>query len=165
MTPLRDDELREMLRRWEASPVPASLEARVFGNQRRVRAGWLWGAVRVPVPALVLAAAALVGLATAEVHRQREMRLPQGMVDGNLIRAPGLEGVVKLRIHIDSDGRVTGTTALRGDPRLVPAAIDAAKQRVYRPALLNGNPIAVDTQVEVSFRVDVNVVTKRGDGQ
>src|ERR1035438_3505148 len=129
MTPLRDDELSEILRRWEATAVPASLEARVFGSAQRARGEWLRRSVRIPIPALLLAASAVLGLAAADVHWYRELRVPEGSVDRNLVRAPGLEGVVTLRIHIDPNGRVTQTTALSGDARLVPAAIDAVKHR------------------------------------
>jgi protein TonB len=36
---------------------------------------------------------------------------------------------------------------------LAPAAIDAVKQWQYKPYLLNGKPIEVDTQITVNFRL------------
>jgi len=34
---------------------------------------------------------------------------------------------------------------------LIPAAIDAVKQWKYKPYLLNGDPVEVDTQITVNF--------------
>ena len=40
---------------------------------------------------------------------------------------------------------------ISGHAMLAPAAIEAVKQWKYRPYLLNGNPVEVDTQVQVNF--------------
>jgi hypothetical protein len=46
MEPNEDSELRDLLKEWQAPPVPASLEKRLFGAPRR----WWWASVRVPLP-------------------------------------------------------------------------------------------------------------------
>jgi protein TonB len=38
-----------------------------------------------------------------------------------------------------------------GHPLLVPAAQDAVRQWVYRPTLMNGEPVEVVTQIDVNF--------------
>jgi protein TonB len=38
-----------------------------------------------------------------------------------------------------------------GHPLLVPAAMEAVKQWVYQPTLLNGEPVEVVTQIDVNF--------------
>ena len=38
-----------------------------------------------------------------------------------------------------------------GHPLLVPAATDAVKQWVYKPTLLNGDPVDVLTTIDVNF--------------
>ena len=38
-----------------------------------------------------------------------------------------------------------------GHPLLVPAALEAVKQWVYQPTLLNGEPVEVVTQIDVNF--------------
>jgi periplasmic protein TonB len=43
---------------------------------------------------------------------------------------------------------------INGDPLLVSAAIDAVKQWRYKPTLLNGKPVEVDTVVTVTFRLN-----------
>ena len=52
---------------------------------------------------------------------------------------------------IGKDGRVQNMTLVSGDPVLAQAAKDAVQQWVYRPTLLNGNPVEVVTTVDVNF--------------
>jgi TonB family protein len=94
------------------------------------------------------------------------LSVPQRAGDHNLLTSPepvypgdaragALEGVVRLQVRIGTDGRISDTTVLSGNPTLTTAAIEAVKKRVYRPTLLNGMPIAVITQVDVTFRMEV----------
>jgi TonB family protein len=62
-----------------------------------------------------------------------------------------IQGTVQLTVRIGPDGAVHEITPISGDPLLVQAAIDAVKQWVYQPTLLNGNPVAVLTEVDVNF--------------
>ena len=52
---------------------------------------------------------------------------------------------------IGRDGRVKEVSLLDGEPALAQAAIDAVRQWVYRPTLLNGEPVEVRTTVDVDF--------------
>jgi TonB family protein len=62
-----------------------------------------------------------------------------------------IQGVVVLRAVIDKEGNVANVQLITGPQELAPAAIEAVKQWKYRPYLLNGTPIEVDTQVQVNF--------------
>jgi len=62
-----------------------------------------------------------------------------------------IQGVVILRATIDKQGNVASLQLISGHPLLAPAAIEAVKQWKYRPYLLNGTPVEVDTQVQVNF--------------
>jgi len=42
-----------------------------------------------------------------------------------------------------------------GHPILVPAALDAVKQWHYRPYLLNGEPVEVETNITVTFQIAI----------
>jgi TonB family protein len=64
-----------------------------------------------------------------------------------------IEGKVVLRIVIDKNGDVQGLTLVSGHPMLAPAAIEAVKQWKYKPYLLNGQPMAMETQDVVVFRL------------
>jgi protein TonB len=62
-----------------------------------------------------------------------------------------IQGRVVLKVVISKTGDVVSLALVSGDPLLAPAAIDAVKQWKYKPYLLNGNPVEVDTQVTVNF--------------
>jgi TonB family protein len=62
-----------------------------------------------------------------------------------------IQGVVLLKVIIDKEGNVDNTQLISGHPLLAPAAIEAVKQWKYKPYLLNGNPIEVESQVTVNF--------------
>jgi protein TonB len=58
---------------------------------------------------------------------------------------------VQLSVRIGADGAVQDVQLISGHPLLVQAAMDAVKQWVYQPTLLNGNPVDVITEVDVNF--------------
>jgi TonB family protein len=62
-----------------------------------------------------------------------------------------IQGVVKLYAIIGKDGTVQNLTVISGDPLLVPSALEAVRQWVYEPTLLNGNPVEVDTEIDVNY--------------
>jgi protein TonB len=62
-----------------------------------------------------------------------------------------IQGVVLLQATIDKEGNVASLQLITGHPLLAPAAIEAVKQWKYRPYLLNGNPLEVNTQIQVNF--------------
>ena len=65
-----------------------------------------------------------------------------------------IQGTVKLHIVIGTDGKVTEADAISGDPLLTQPAVDAVRQWTYRPTLVNGEPVEVDTQVVVIFELN-----------
>ena len=68
-----------------------------------------------------------------------------------LARQARIQGNVVLHAIIDKDGKVAQLEVVSGHPLLVQAALDAVKQWRYRPTLLNGDPVEVDTQITVTF--------------
>jgi TonB family protein len=66
-------------------------------------------------------------------------------------KAARIQGTVILNVRIAQDGTVAEAELVSGHPLLAPAALDAVKQWVYAPTLLNGNPVEVLTQVNVNF--------------
>ena len=63
-----------------------------------------------------------------------------------------VEGTVKLRAVIGRDGRVMGLGVVSGPPSLVRAAMSAAREWRYIPALLNGEPVESETDIAIDFR-------------
>jgi tetratricopeptide (TPR) repeat protein len=62
-----------------------------------------------------------------------------------------ISGQVRFTVIIGKDGSLLNIQLVSGHPLLVAAARDAVNQYVYKPTLLNGNPVEVITQVDVNF--------------
>ena len=68
-----------------------------------------------------------------------------------LAKSARIQGVVKFVVTVGADGSVQDAQLVSGHPLLVQAAKDAVTQWIYKPTLLNGEPIAVQTTVDVNF--------------
>lgn len=68
-----------------------------------------------------------------------------------LAKQARIQGVVRLNAIIGSDGKIANLTVVSGHPLLIPSALEAVKQWVYQPTLLNGEPVEVVTQIDVNF--------------
>ena len=66
-------------------------------------------------------------------------------------RKKHIQGVVILSATIDKSGDIANLVVVSGDPILAKAASDAARQWKYRPYLLQGQPVEVETQIQVNF--------------
>jgi periplasmic protein TonB len=93
---------------------------------------------------------------------QQTLRISQGVSQGLIVkkvqpvyppqaRQMRLEGKVELQASISQSGSISSVKQLSGDPVLGRAAIDAVRQWKYKPYYLNGEPVAVETQVTVNF--------------
>jgi protein TonB len=71
----------------------------------------------------------------------------------DIAKSARVQGVVILECTISPQGKVTNVTLLRGIPLLDQAAMDAVKQWVYTPTLLNGVPVPVIMTVTVNFKL------------
>ncbi len=104
-------------------------------------------------------------LLTAHVSLpQRPAPISQGVVPGEIehkvsavypaqARAVRQQGTVVLQAMITEDGSVRDVTVVSGPPLLRQAASDAVKQWKYKPYRLNGQPVAIQTQVKVEFKM------------
>jgi protein TonB len=101
-------------------------------------------------------------VAVPKVATPTRVRVSQGVTQGLLIRkvAPNypplarqarIQGTVVLQAQISKTGDIQNLQLISGHPMLAPAAIEAVKQWKYRPYILNGEPVEVDTQVTVNF--------------
>ena len=68
-----------------------------------------------------------------------------------LAQKSGVKGTVKLLTLIGRDGTVQSVRVISGHPLLAPAAMTAVRQWVYRPYLLRGEPVEVETAILVNF--------------
>jgi periplasmic protein TonB len=68
-----------------------------------------------------------------------------------LARSARISGVVRLIGIIGKDGTIQNLQLVSGHPLLARAAMEAVQQWVYKPTLLNGNPVEVIAPIEVRF--------------
>jgi TonB family protein len=66
-------------------------------------------------------------------------------------KAARVQGVVKLMAVIAKDGTVKRLEVISGHPLLVDSALEAVKNWVYQTTLLNGEPVEVQTQIDVNY--------------
>lgn len=64
------------------------------------------------------------------------------------------EGTVELAAIIATDGSVRSLQALEGDPLFYQSALDAVSQWRYKPTILNGLPVEVDTHITVIYKLN-----------
>jgi protein TonB len=101
-------------------------------------------------------------VAVPKVATPQRVRVSMGVTQGLLVRKinptyPALarqariQGTVILQAQISKNGDIENLQLISGHPMLAPAAIEAVKQWKYKPYILNGEPVEVDTQVTVNF--------------
>ncbi len=66
-------------------------------------------------------------------------------------REAKVQGAVVLKVRVGADGVVQNTEVITGAPALGTAAQDAVKQWRFKPFLMNGRPVEVETQVTINF--------------
>jgi TonB family protein len=71
-----------------------------------------------------------------------------------LAKQAHVQGTVDLSAIIGKDGHVQDLKVVRGHPLLVQAALDAVNQWVYKPTLMNGEPVEIATDIQVNFALD-----------
>jgi len=139
----------------EAPPPPPPTLGVVNGTPGGLPGGQLSGivgAMASPLPPL------------AKPHAATPQRVPvsQGVVGALLVhqvmpRYPPsalhkhIQGAVVLDAVISKDGRIDNLRVVQGDPVLVAAATDAVKQWKYKPYILDGQPVEVETIITVNF--------------
>jgi len=68
-----------------------------------------------------------------------------------LARSTRIQGHVILDAVISKEGTIQELKVRTGHPMLAPAAMEAVRQWVYKPTLLNGEPVEVTTEIDVNF--------------
>jgi TonB family protein len=69
-------------------------------------------------------------------------------------RGQKISGVVRLELEVAEDGSVKQARVLSGHPLLVPGITEAVKKWVYEPAIVEGKPAPMTTEVDIDFRLD-----------
>ncbi len=142
----------------ETAPPPAPAVGGVIGGvPGGIPGGQLGGVI-----GSIIGSTGPVALPKAPAVVPPRVRVSQGVSRGMLIqqvkpeysqlaRAARVQGAVVLHAIIGRDGAIQNLQVVSGHPVLIQSAIDAVKQWRYRPYLLNGEPVEVDTEITVKF--------------
>jgi protein TonB len=74
----------------------------------------------------------------------------------------GIQGNAIFKIEVDETGKITSSVPLEGDPVLVNASKEALKTFTFRPYLLDGTPVKVETQLGFHFSVEKTAAGANG---
>ncbi|HXA84495.1 MAG TPA: TonB family protein [Candidatus Dormibacteraeota bacterium] len=99
-----------------------------------------------------------------KVATPQKLRVSSGVADGlkihdvtptypQMARIAHIQGDVLLQATISKSGVIENLRAVQGHPILIQAAMDAVKQWKYKPYILNGEPVEVETTIKVQFHM------------
>ena len=92
------------------------------------------------------------------------LKVSQGITEGMLLKKINpvypsqavqlrKQGTVLLSANITKTGSISDAKLIKGDPILAQAALAAVKQWKYKPYTLNGQPVDVQTQIAINFKL------------
>ncbi len=157
-TPSRIPQKVQMIKEEEAPPPMPSGGGVVGGVPGGIPGGQLGGVIG----GIVNSTSNLSAVPKFQPVMPQRLRISQGVTQGLLVhrvqppypplaRSARIQGDVILRAIIDKEGNITDLQLVSGHPMLVPGAIAAVKDWRYRPYLLNGQPVEVETTITVIF--------------
>ena len=157
-TPARIPEKVQMINEEEAPPpMPVASGGVIGGVPGGVPGGQLGGVIGG-----IISSTSHLNVVPKFMPTPQRVRVSQGVTKGLLFhrveppypplaRAARVQGEVVLKAVIDKNGDIQDLQLISGHPMLVPAAIAAVKQWHYKPYLLNGQPVEVETTITVIF--------------
>lgn len=157
-TPTKIPHKVEMIKEDEAPPPMAATGGVVGG----VPGGIPGGSVGGVIGGIISSTSNLSAVPKLVPTTPTRIRISQGVTKGLLIhrveptypplaKAARVQGEVVLTAIISTSGQIENLQLVSGHPMLVPEAIAAVKQWRYKPYLLNGQPVEVETTITVIF--------------
>jgi protein TonB len=151
-TPTKIPNKVQMIKEEEAPPdmgggVPGGVPGGIPGGSTGGVMGGILGSANAAIPKVATPQRVRVstGVATGLLIKKVTPNYPQ------LAKQARIQGTVVLQAEISKDGTIQNLQLISGHPMLAPAAIEAVRQWRYKPYLLNGEPVAVETTVQVNF--------------
>jgi protein TonB len=150
--PTRIPKKVEIIKEEEAPPPNAGVVGGVPGGVPGGQMGGVLGSIISGAP-----------VAVPKVATPQRVRVSQGVTQGMVIhrvqpqypqmaKIARVQGPVVLAAIIGKDGTIQNLHVIStASPLLNQSALDAVKQWRYRPYILNGEPVEVDTQITVNF--------------
>jgi protein TonB len=153
-TPTKIPEKVQMIKEEEAPPPMSSMAGVVGGVPGGVPGGQMGGVIGGIISS--------TPVAVPKAATPTRVRVSQGVTQGLLIRKiqpnypplarqARIQGSVLLQAVISKEGAIENLRLISGHPMLAPAALEAVKQWRYKPYILNGEPVEVETQITVNF--------------
>jgi protein TonB len=153
-TPTKIPEKVKMIQEDEAPPPSMAAAGVVGGVPGGVPGGQMGGVIGGIINS--------TPVAVPHIATPQRVRVSGGVSQGLLVRRvqpaypplarqARIQGTVVLAAEISKDGAIQNLHLISGHPMLAPAAIEAVKQWKYKPYLLNGEPVEVETTVQVNF--------------
>src|SRR5205809_45880 len=153
-TPTKIPQKVQMIKEEEAPPPVMASSGVVGGVPGGVPGGQMGGVIGGIISS--------TPVAVPHVATPQRVRVSAGVTNGLLVkrvqppypplaRQARIQGTVVLQAEISKTGDIQNLRLISGHPMLAPAAIEAVKQWKYKPYLLNGEPVEVDTQITVNF--------------
>jgi len=141
----------QMIKEEEAPPSTSGVVGGVPGGVPGGAMGGVLSSVMSSVPTAV-----------PKVATPQRVRVSQGVSQGLLVhkvqpqypplaRQARIQGVVVLQALIGKDGNIQNLHVVSGHPMLTNAALEAVKEWKYKPYYLNGEPVEVETTINVNF--------------
>lgn len=150
----------ETIKKWEYQPTLLD------GSPARVSS---WVALRFKVEGpsveiLTKSESSTPAVEPPKVSGSQKLRVSAGLAEANLVhkvdpeyplmaKQTHVQGDVVLACTIAKDGSIAMLRAISGHPILIQSAMDAVKQWKYKPFLLNGELVLVETTITVKFRM------------
>src|SRR5271154_6630915 len=150
-TPTKIPDKIQMIKEEEQPPdlggVPGGVPGGIPGGSTGGVMGGILSSTQVAVPKIATPQRVRVssGVSTGLLIKKVTPNYPP------LAKQARIQGKVLLQAEISKEGTIQNLQLISGHAMLAPAAIEAVKQWRYKPYLLNGEPVAVETQVDVNF--------------
>ena len=153
-TPTKIPQKIQMIKEEDAPPPMNSMAGVVGGVPGGVPGGQMGGVIGGIISS--------TPVSVPKAATPTRVRVSQGVTQGLLIRKvqptypplarqARIQGQVLLQAEISKDGTIQNLRLISGHPMLTSAAIEAVKQWRYKPYILNGEPVEVETQITVNF--------------
>jgi periplasmic protein TonB len=153
-TPTKIPEKVQMIKEDEAPPPVMSASGVVGGVPGGIPGGQMGGVIGGIISS--------TPVNVPKVVNPQRIRVSQGVTQGMIIRRVNppypplarqarIQGPVVLQAEIGKDGSIQNLHLISGHPMLAPAAIEAIKQWKYKPYILNGEPVEVETTITFNF--------------
>jgi protein TonB len=157
-TPTKIPQKIQMIKEEEAPPPMPASGGVVGGVPGGIPGGQMGGVIG----SVISATSSLAAVPKFVPAVPQRIRISAGVTKGLLIhrveptyptlaKSARVQGEVVLSAVIDNNGQIQNLQLVSGHPMLVPAALAAVKQWRYKPYLLNGQPVEVETTITVIF--------------